>query len=201
MPGLEVRIEPHLGLSGQALAVLAVLTDAELCFEGVAEDDLVDINSYAWYNGRERGICLVVNDWGLSKRVEDPNRVNEKLVIVFAEHRSSDMVFVDCFLTNRVAINPPTHIDMSEGAYDRRRMFDCGRVDQVERYIRNLIQEYLTDDLVALDTFVCRTCGKEGVYPEPHLPDGKFCACSDQAGGAPPARVLVPKSVMLKQPR
>lgn len=196
----EITINSDLGLTDQALAVYAMLAGRELNLEGIPKEALIDVQARAWYNGREDGVCLIVRDWDLAKRFEAPDRGSERMVIAFGEHRSSDNIFVDCFLTARLGNNPPTYQDMTEGDYDRRRMFDYGRVDQVDRYIRNLIQEYLTNDMVALNTFVCRTCGKEGMKRDP-VGGGKFCACPDRVSVKPPTQVLVPKSATLKKLR
>jgi hypothetical protein len=191
MAELEILIPNDLGLSGQALAILALLCDRELYFEDVkaSEPLVIDIKSRAWYNGRERGVCLIVEDHSVNQRTTDECRINGKLCIVFGENRSSDNIFVDCWLDNKIFNNPPTPEHLPDGAYDRRRAFDYGRVDQAERYVRNLIEEFLADDLV----WDCHKCGHGG-RGESGLDHGHCPECGKKPD-------VVPASVRLKKLR
>lgn len=124
-----------LGISKQAFAVLALLSDRSLSEVTPNRDpDPTGFNSetYAWYNGRERGVCLVFRVGG------DPNC----LLVTFGEHRNSDGIFVDVWEHDSYFLNPPTVDDFGDEAYVNRKVFGYGRVDQVVPYITTKVKDF-----------------------------------------------------------
>lgn len=127
-----------LGLGAQARAVLALLAATEPHNVAPWNDERreydVEINTRAWYNGRERGVLLEVR----------PNFASTLgLIITFGEHRNSDDIFVDAWIVNEVFLNPPTVADFPEEAYKRRQCFREGRVGEVVDFIRLVIKTFL----------------------------------------------------------
>ena len=79
--------DPSFGLKSQALMVLAQLSKEEPNFAPYNQrysEYEVQIDSYPMYNGRETGVCLVVQRGWMGNPREDA------LHIFFAEHRNSD---------------------------------------------------------------------------------------------------------------
>ena len=143
MKDLEFSICGALGLQPQAVALLALLSGREWCFEVPDESDLVDVNSYAWYNGREKCVLLVIKDWS----IKNPQY---QLFIVFGENRSSDNLFIDCWCGEHNSINPPRHESMPEEAYNRRRSFGYAEFDAAESYILELIKDFVRHTMMPL---------------------------------------------------
>jgi hypothetical protein len=130
--------ETNLGISGQALAVLAVLAQREPDFAPYDEkfhDYEYEVTTSAWYNGRERGISLVISK-GISRI--------PPLVITFGECRSSDDIFIDSWVGKRRFLNPPTVVDFPESAYETRTLVEYGRVDRTVSVIVGKIRDYFT---------------------------------------------------------
>lgn len=180
----EIAIDGNL-VDGQAMAVLALLSERGHCFDDVPEEAAILVRTSAWYNGRERGVCICTQ-----KLTKDGR---ESLIITFGEHRSSDNIFVDCWISDRIGMNPPTHDELTQEAYDRRRAFDYGACGEVERYIVTLMKEYLQDDMIPL-SWVCPKCKREGDSPVDLL-GGDCCPkCFDRPKVEMTGRVLVPCS-------
>lgn len=89
------------------------------------------VSASAWYNGRERGVCLVVR--------HPANLSGPGLVIVFGEHRNSDDAFVDSWTMSTLPWNPPTITDEPEEAYDNR-VFVLNRPDMVRKTTRIVLK-------------------------------------------------------------
>jgi hypothetical protein len=70
--------------------------------------------TFAWYNGRERGIGIMLTTF---------NSARPTYVIAFGEHRTSDSIFIDHWTMDRVDINPPTVADFPDYAYDNTRLY------------------------------------------------------------------------------
>ncbi len=81
-------------------------------------ESIDDVSTYAWYNGRERGVALVCR----KQRFSDP-----ALVITFGECRSSDSIFVDSWMMEP-NMNGPTVVDFPETAYQNRQTFPFGDI-------------------------------------------------------------------------
>lgn len=94
-----------MNISTQALLVLRVLSTHDIPPEWKIEP----VETSAWYNGRERGVCITFR-----------NKQNKCLAITFGECRNSDSIFIDHFET-KMTLNPPTVRDFSEEAYRLRR--------------------------------------------------------------------------------
>ena len=121
------RIDLSLGISWRAMAVLHALHDMEENMEGWKEGNSrgaadIQIHTYAFYDGRERGICLEVRE------IDADNLPNnqECMLIAFAESRGSDQVFVQQILRSKAT---PRYggVDLSdfpEESYQDRCAFD-----------------------------------------------------------------------------
>ena len=82
----------------------------------------IQIHSYAFYNGRERGICLEVREIDVHNI---PNN-QQCMLIAFAESRGSDQIFVQQILNSKAT---PRYggVDLSdfpEESYESRFQFD-----------------------------------------------------------------------------
>lgn len=124
--------DPTFGIGRQARAVLAMLErepDFAEYKDGFYE---VRIQTRAWYNGRERGISLVVQRLGY----------RGCLVITFGEHRNSDGIFVDSWEMATPPRNSPTAGDFSDEAYKARRSFDEGQAGRAADHIYELMSAF-----------------------------------------------------------
>jgi len=119
----------NININGQAKAVLALLEKREIDHNIEA---YVCIDTSVWYNGRERGYALSVYRLGKI----------DGLVITFGEHRNSDNIFVDSWVTT-LSINPPTVADFTDDAYKNRVNFRYGECGAVVRYILSTINMYI----------------------------------------------------------
>lgn len=91
------------------------------------------LKSFPFYNGRERSICLeVVND------AMDKN----SLFIEFGEHRNSDSIYVDSWISER-AFNNVTINDKPEYAYEERVYTHYENYTNTVKYIDKVIEHYL----------------------------------------------------------
>lgn len=116
-----MNFDTTLGLSEQATAVMAMLSKREPDFVPYKDSEyIIEINSSAWYNGRERGICLVVRRMLSDKTC---------LIVTFGECRGSDGIFVDAW-------------DMTDKAYQERKEFGYGRTDLAVRHILNVMETF-----------------------------------------------------------
>jgi len=93
-----------------------------------------EVKTYPFYNGREKGICLIISPVTTSL---------ECLFVVFGEGRNHDGTFVDIW-EGDVPFNNPTIDDFSEEDYQKRQVFKYNDVEGVENYIHTKIKEYLT---------------------------------------------------------
>ncbi len=170
----EIVISGDLGISGQARALLALLSSRDICRtaqindEDIDADDVVDgepsgapstelgddieVDSFAWYNGRERGVLLRI--------AARAHPEEDKLYVTFGEHRSCDDLFVDCWIAGGVLIDPLGPNDMPEEAHGRRRLFPYGALRDAEDYITDLINDFMGGHL-ALLSWVCPKCANE----------------------------------------
>lgn len=132
--------DPSLGLSGQARAVLAMLSATEChgvsSYDDERRDYDVEINTFAWYNGRERGVCLEVRAFLTDQKA---------LLITFGEHRNSDSIFVDSWEVHHRFLNPPTVSDFPDEAYEARTFVPYGDLAGAVKVIRAKIADYMAE--------------------------------------------------------
>lgn len=122
--------DPTLGVGSQARAVLAML-DREPDFAAYNHGHYeVEILTRAWYNGRERGVSLVMYRWGYERC----------LVVTFGENRNSDDIFVDSWMTDVPHINGPTVENFPKEAYQDRKTFRYGQAGEAALYIYALME-------------------------------------------------------------
>ena len=132
------RADLTFGLNPQALAILHMLAGRDPEFADY-ENGHYDFHmkTFPWYNGRERGICLVVS----------PSYVGapRALHIAFGEDRRSDAIFVDVW-EDVTADNGPTLRDASpeafEEAYQNRKHFNYGQIGQAVEAIFKAMELY-----------------------------------------------------------
>ena len=124
--------DTRLGVGSQAWSILHALS-------GYIIPEGLRVSTYAWYNGRERGVALVVNPAGSNKTRR----------IVFGEDRRSDQIFIDFWHTDRVdlLVDPPHHTEEGyASAYERRRFLSCLAIDRVVAVIRLLVEQSFSSD-------------------------------------------------------
>lgn len=132
------RADPTFGIGSQARAILHFLTDAEPSF-ATYEDGYYDIRieTFPWYNGREKGICLVVQP----RYTGTPRALH----ITFGEDRRTDSIFVDTW-EDTTPFNCPTLEGADQEAYDKayqnRKHFNQGRVGDAAEYIIEAMEGY-----------------------------------------------------------
>ena len=126
-----------LGIKSQALMVLEALAAREPDFAKYKNGRYVDIwiETFAFYNGRERSIGVKV------QRTLASSLPSNALYIVWGECRCSDGIFVDTWEGSN-GINPPTVADFPEAAYKARCTFNFGRVDEVVAHIYAHMENY-----------------------------------------------------------
>ena len=136
-------LDPHLNVKAQARAVLAILSERDPDFAVFKDGQYhVEFTTWAWYNGRERGICI-----SMQKDICAP-----AIHMVFGECRSSDDIFVSWWATKRPYFNGPSVGDCPEIAYKSRRIFKHGACGEVAEYLYVIMQEAYKD----LDRFLKR---------------------------------------------
>jgi hypothetical protein len=148
---MHTLADSTLGISAQAYAVLALLSRMEPADVAEYDEDhndykdyKVEISTHAWYNGRERGVCLEVRPSIASKKA---------LLITFGEHRNSDDIFIDSWVVETHFLNPPTVADFTDEAYEQRTLVKYGHVAEAVDVIRAKMKEFL-EDRAALDVVV-----------------------------------------------
>ncbi len=90
------------GLRSQALAILALLSQTEPEFaewDDELHSYLVSFSTFAWYNGREKGVAIKMKR---ELRQQDPQNPPPVQVITFGEDRTSDRVFVQIWITDYI---------------------------------------------------------------------------------------------------
>lgn len=134
----RVVADPSFGLSAQALAVLAMLSQSECDdlaeYDEKRRDYSVEIKTHPWYNGRERGVCLEVRPHFAARQA---------LLVTFGEVRSSDYLFVDSWRMSEFFLNPPTVADYPDEAYQARTHVPYGEFGRAVSLIRNLIRGFI----------------------------------------------------------
>lgn len=127
-------IDMNLGISAQAMIVALLLQedDREI---GPIFSNAADVQSRAWYNGRERGISLEI--------AKEHSLFKERLYVIFAECRSSDQVFVDSYVGSPTMNGPNVHLHHAEreAAYRSRDTFTSPR--EAADFIKDRVKAYL----------------------------------------------------------
>jgi hypothetical protein len=126
----------QLGVHPQATAILQLLK-YRVVDDNLTIDDLYKkgtILCAAWYNGRERGICIYT-----ASRMTTEYRH----ILVFGEHRNSDAIFLDTW-SGTDDINPPHHtnIEFTEQVYKLRKFFGPFAMTPVHDAIVDTINEW-----------------------------------------------------------
>lgn len=129
--------DPTFGVQPQAIAVAHLLSLYESSiFEDCEAETIerVEFRTYPYYNGRERGIALVITDWIGSKG----------LIINFGENRNSDSIFV-AHLEAKTPYNCPSVAEgtITEEAYQSRKYFAYNEGYKAADYITGLVKKYV----------------------------------------------------------
>lgn len=130
-----------LQINPTATAVLNLLSKRNVIQQ--LDENYPILMSSAWYNGRERGICLYTAYIQSKKK---------NICIVFGEDRCSDAIFVDHWYPEDPSwLNPPRLSDMSEEAYKKRNCFNS--MEKAVDFIGHLLEEiYETNKVSAIST-------------------------------------------------
>jgi hypothetical protein len=131
------RADPTFGLNSQALAILHMLAGREPDFATYTNGRYnIDVQTFPWYNGRERGVCLVVRHSLGSLRA---------LHVAFGEERMSDAIFVDTW-EDDLPNNSPTLEGANQEVYDKayrdRKHFNYGRVGDAAEFVYEAMRCY-----------------------------------------------------------
>lgn len=95
--------------------------------------------TWAWYNGHERGISLVVERYISGGKVQ-------RLVVVFGECRSSDSIFVDSWDDAEGDYSDGPKVEhMTVAAYEKRKEFPT--VDTATEHVRKLVEKRVGQSL------------------------------------------------------
>jgi len=124
---MSMTTDKNLSVNYQALAVLNVLSAHEF--------EKVNSSAYAWYNGRERGVVLVV----------DPPSGNEsqlQLCIAWAESRNSDSIVI-YYWYRSPELNPPTATDVPEEVWQCPIFVGLLDVGMAVRKILELVEDFV----------------------------------------------------------
>lgn len=132
----EYIADVRMGIRGPALAVLALLAETEPEFEGNWDAERhsysADIHTAAWYDGRERGVCVYARN------------ATSTLYVTFGQNRSSDDIFVDNWVVSGPpSINPPTPREKPDQSYADRVYFKVGRIGDAADKVVALLKEFL----------------------------------------------------------
>jgi len=124
--------DPTFGIKAPALAILQLLAGQDPTFADWDEQLRryeVLIQTFPWYNGRERGACLVLRQHLASK---------ECLFVVFGEDRRSNSLFVEQW-EGPPPFNCPTlenrDTKVGDQAYENRASFSEGEVGKATDFI------------------------------------------------------------------
>jgi hypothetical protein len=105
------------------------------------------LRSAAYYNGRERGICL----YGYCS-----SGMKKGFVIAFAECRNSDEIVIDYWeIDGPCFLNPPTVADFTDEAYSKRERLRYSQIEKAVYIIHNHLDKIATsfgEELATSDT-------------------------------------------------
>jgi hypothetical protein len=154
-----MMLDPFYGVGAQARAIFALLATLDPDFATFKKGQYqVKISTWVWYNGREKGICVTVQ-----KDFTSPC-----LNLTFGEHRSSDNIFVDWWVTTRPIYNGPKVSDYPEVAYKAREFFGCDNVYAASRHIYDLMASFYT---LGADEFLEKAGRKIDEIVSPEIAD------------------------------
>ncbi len=127
--------DPSFGLSAQALAILQLLAGEDPTFADYEDGRyLVTIETFPWYNGKEKGVALTVQAYSQSC-----------LIIAFGEHRASDQIFVEHWVDAEPPFNCPTPT-----THSTRDVFPARNYAAVVDHILDLMKAYYNDTKTAV---------------------------------------------------
>jgi len=134
---MKDRPDPSFGLNNQAMALLHFLAAMEPDFAEYEHGRYsIEVSTYPWYNGREKGVCLVVQH-GLC----DPKALH----ITFGEIRNCDSIFVDHWVST-TPYNGPTLENTDPTAYEKayqgRKVIGHGEIGKAAECIYGLMEDY-----------------------------------------------------------
>ena len=131
-------IDFRLGLNSVAWAVLHNL-DGEPTFAPYDHETHryeIDCSTSAFYNGRERGFCLIVRKNWTDRKA---------LYIMFSEYRSSDHIIVYSWVGN-AELNPP-QVPPNEEVYRKGKGFgNKSKIQDASDYIIRLMRDFLSSE-------------------------------------------------------
>lgn len=147
--------DPTFGLNHQALAILQFLAARPPSFAPY-DSELgrykVHIRTYPWFNGREKGVALVIH--------RDSGPVGPCRVVVFGESRGTDMIFVEHWEEPFEPLNGPSLIERERlveakekaGAKTVTRLdgFEEGEVGAAADVVYGLMEEFYKEGKRAL---------------------------------------------------
>lgn len=131
--------DPSFGIKPQALAILHMLAGIDPIFaDWDGKHYQVEIQTFPWYNGREAGVCLVMESGPYQKS-------NSLLYVAFGECRHSDRIFVEHWEAPE-PLNCPTlearDPKVSDETYAHRQTYAFGEIGKVTRYICGLMAKH-----------------------------------------------------------
>tara|TARA_R100000306_G_C4360297_1_gene134912 strand:+ start:128 stop:556 length:429 start_codon:yes stop_codon:yes gene_type:complete len=140
-------IDTTMGMNNQAAALMEFMKGTEPDFVTWNEigDDEVSFETKPWYNGRERGFVLSMED----KRFGTKNKA---INIAVFEHRSSDDLVAWAWLSNGFAYNEIGLDDVEFNdddlpAYDNHSV-DYGRIDIMAKWIYDTLANYYNNPVL-----------------------------------------------------
>jgi len=127
-------IDIGLSIDNQAQAVLQMLRGYDGNFADI--EGLHGLSTFAWYNGRERGISLVAHHTSAK---------TDSLVIVFGEIRNTDGIFVDVYEDSHAStMSCPTWEDPGyTAAWENRNSFSYGAAGKVAQFVLKTIEKWV----------------------------------------------------------
>lgn len=134
--------DPKFGINDQALEVAKRLNKLPLI------NPLVEMRTFQFFNGREKGICIAVspdyNNEPCADYKSEKNNTSGILYIKFGENRNSDSIFIEHIISNKLYYNQPTQVCgiFTEDSYYGRPHYGYGKYDDAAKYIIELIQKY-----------------------------------------------------------
>ena len=128
---MSKTIDLNFNINPVAVAIAHLLKD--LIDE---HGDMVDLKTYALYNGREKGICVV--------RTILKDGVENSIAVSFGEHRSSDGLFVEFVYFKAHSVMNMSHDIFTEESYELRKDFKFNQLYQVRDAVYDLLSDFET---------------------------------------------------------
>lgn len=131
--------DPTFGIQAPATVILLILAGEPAVFPlpKTKKTPGMRLRTYPWFNGREKGACVVATRDGV-----------HGLVLAFGEERSSEAIFVDVWRQVLPASDQPTIESSGQAyamAYANRTRFDhhdyAGAVSMIKSVIRAYEEE------------------------------------------------------------